>query len=82
MDTTTITITLDRQTATTYYAASPEDQQKMQLLFRLLLREYTETATRQLREVMDAIGANAHQRGLTPDILEHLLHDDAETPGH
>ena len=76
MTDTTITIALDEASAAAYNTASAEDQQKIQLLFRLLLREYTAPSNLSLRELMDDIGAQAEARGLTPDILEQLLNDD------
>ena len=76
MTDTIITIPLDEASAAAYNTASAEDQQKIQLLFRLLLREYTAPSNLSLRELMDDIGAQAEARGLTPDILEQLLNDD------
>jgi hypothetical protein len=76
MTDTTITIPLDAASAVAYHTASAEDQRKIQLLFRVLLREYTAPSNLSLRELMDDIGAQAEARGLTPDILERLLNDD------
>ena len=73
---TIITIPLDETTATAYHTASAEDQRKIQLLFRVLLREYTAPSNLSLRELMDDIGARAEAHGLTPAILDQLLHDD------
>jgi hypothetical protein len=72
----TITIPLDEASAVAYHTASAEDQRKIQLLFRVLLREYTTPSNLSLRELMDDIGAQAEKRGLTPAILEQLLNDD------
>ena len=77
MTDTLITIPLDEATATAYHAASAADQRKIQLLFRVLLHEYTAPSNLSLRELMDDIGSNAAARGLTPAILEQLLNDDA-----
>jgi hypothetical protein len=71
-----ITIPLDAATAAAYHTASAEDQRKIQLLFRVLLREYTAPSSLSLRELMDDIGTKATERGLTSEILERLLHDD------
>ena len=73
---TIITLPLDAATATVYNTASSEDQRKIQLLFRVLLREYTAPSNVSLRELMDDISAKAEARGLTPEILEQLLHGD------
>lgn len=73
---TTITLTLDEATAEVYSLATPTDQVKMQLLFRLLLREYATATALPLSQLMDTISEEAEQRGLTPVILEQLLRDD------
>ena len=72
---TTITVTLDEATAEAYSLATPTDQAKMQLLFRLLLREYATATSLPLSGLMDSISQEAEQRGLTPAILEQLLRD-------
>ena len=77
MTDTTITLPLDAATAAAYTTASSDDQRKIQLLFQLLVREYTAPANLSLRELMDDISIKAEARGLTPEILEQLLHDDA-----
>lgn len=73
---TTITVTLDEATAEAYQTATAEDQAKMQLLVRLLLREYATSTAIPLHQLMDMISDEAIQRGLTPDILQRLLHDE------
>lgn len=72
----TITLPVDATTAQRYAAASPGERQKMHVLLRLRLREYVDMPPQSLQAVMDEIGANAHARGLTPEILEDLLRDD------
>jgi hypothetical protein len=71
-----ITIPVDAETARAYGMASPDDRKKIQLLLRLRLRELAELPTTSLIEIMDDIGAKAEARGLTPEILEALLHDE------
>jgi hypothetical protein len=71
-----ITIPVDAETARVYHTASPDDQKKIQLLLRLRLRELAELPKNSLAEIMDDIGAKAEARGLTPEILEALLHDE------
>ena len=73
--TTTITIPVDPATAQAYAAASADDQRKIQLLLSLRLRELTATPNAGLRAVMDQIADSAAARGLTPSVLESLLHD-------
>ncbi len=71
-----ITIPVDVETARAYHTASPDDQKKIQLLLRLRLRELAELPKNALVDIMDDIGARAEARGLTPEILEALLHGE------
>ena len=73
---TTITLPLDAATAAAYSRASSADQQKIQLLFRVLLREYIAPSNMSLKELMNDISDKAQARGLTPEVLEELLRDD------
>jgi hypothetical protein len=77
MNDTTIVLPIDEATAYVYNAASSAEKQKVQLLFRMLLREITLNSTVSLKQVMDDIGRNAEAQGLTPAILEDMLNDDA-----
>ena len=76
MGTEIVTIQVDPQTARVYSKATEEERQKMQLLLRLRLQELTTRPARRLEEVMDEISQKAEARGLTPTILESLLHDE------
>lgn len=69
----TITVPLDTDTARFFSRASAEDQRKMRLMLSLWLREFALSPT-PLKVVMDEISEKAQVRGLTPDILESLLH--------
>jgi len=71
-----ISIPVDAETARAYHSASPDYQKKIQVLLRLRLRELAELPTSSLVEIMDDIGAKAEARGLTPEILRDLLHDE------
>ena len=71
----TLEIPLNPQTAQAYARATPEEQGKIQVLLELCARELTQKSPRALSEIMDEIGARAHERGLTPDMLEQLLKD-------
>lgn len=75
METTMVTIPLDQETARLYYKASEQDRRKLQLLMRLLLKDFI-VSPRPLKVVMDEIGRNAQERGLTPEILQDLLKDE------
>jgi hypothetical protein len=76
MATTTITIQVEPEAAKAFAAASPEEQRKIQLLLSLRLEDLTTPQGKSLQAVMDEIGANAAARGLTPEILDSLLHDE------
>jgi hypothetical protein len=76
MTNTTISIPVDDSTALAYSQASVEQQQKIQLLLRLRVRELFSPSDVSLQQIMDDIGAKAEARGLTPQILETLLGDE------
>jgi hypothetical protein len=76
MATTTISIHVDERAAKAFAAASTEEQRKIELLLSLRLQDLTISSRRSLTAVMDEIGAQAENRGLTPEILESLLHDE------
>ena len=73
MNTTTIAIEVDPESARAFSQAPVEEQRKLQLLLALRLRELTGSRSRPLTEIMDEIGAQAEARGLTPEQLESLL---------
>ena len=72
--TTMITIPVDRETARIYTEAPLEFQKKLGLLLGLWLREFT-ASPRPLQAIMDEISQKAHERGLTPEILDALLYE-------
>lgn len=76
MATANILIEVDEAAARAFAEASPEEQQKLQLLLNLRLQELTATPGRTLQEVMDDISRAAETRGLTPEILETLLREE------
>ena len=76
MPTATISLEVDADAAQAFTQSSAENRRKLQLLLRLRLRELTTGPARPLKEIMDEIGEQAEARGLTPEILESLLHDD------
>ena len=78
METTTITIEVDAAAAKIYAAATPEQQQKMQWLLSLRLRDLTLKPRRSLLETMDKLSAEAQANGLTPEILESILRGEDE----
>ena len=74
MATAVITIPTDAETARIYAESSVESQRKVRLLLGLWLRNLV-VSPRPLQVVMDEISEKAQERGLTPEILEALLHD-------
>ena len=76
MATATISIHVEEEAAKAFAAASTEEQHKIELLLSLRLQDLTISSRRPLKAVMDAIGEQAEARGLTPEILESLLHDE------
>jgi hypothetical protein len=76
MGTTTISLQVDADAGQAYRAASDEERRKLQLLLNLRLRELTSQPSRPLNEIMDEIGREAQSRGLTPETLQSLLHDE------
>jgi hypothetical protein len=76
MNTASISIEVDEDTARAFSRASAEEQRKLQLLLALRLRELTTGSPRTLKAIMDEIGTQAQTRGLTPEILESLLDDE------
>jgi hypothetical protein len=76
MDREAITIPMDAELAEVYKTASTEDQQKIQALVSIWLREIATSDSHALSELMDTISDRAQARGLTPEILDELLEDD------
>ena len=73
MQNSTITISLDPQTARVYSAARAEEKRKMQVLLSLWLRDLTADELPFLQQVLDEAGRKATARGMTPEILDSLL---------
>jgi hypothetical protein len=78
MDTRAITIPVDMITATKYAVASREERRKVQLLVQMLFQDTSIPADIPLEQVMDEMSDEAQANGLTPAILEHILHDTRE----
>jgi hypothetical protein len=74
--TSTISIEVDAEAARAFSSASADVRRKLELLLSLRLRELTSEPTRSLREIMNDIGSKAESHGLTPEILDSLLHDE------
>jgi hypothetical protein len=74
MKTNEITIHVNPEVAKAYWDASQEDRRKMELLVNFQLTEFLRSPE-SLEEVMDEMSREAQQRGLTPAILDSILHD-------
>lgn len=74
MATTPVTIELDAEAASAYAAASEEERRKIRLLLNAWLRDLAMPPAVRLRVLMDEISDKAQARGLTPEILDSLLH--------
>jgi hypothetical protein len=76
METETICLEVDPDTARAFSEASAEDRRKLRLLLSLRLRALTAKPARPLKEVMDEVAKYAEERGLIPEILDSLLRDE------
>jgi len=74
MTNSTITIPVDDDVARAFAAATPQRRRKMELLVNLHLRDLTRNGSR-LRQIMDELGEQAQERGLTEAALDDLLKD-------
>ena len=74
MQTQEITIRVDPLAAGAYLAASEDERRKLDLLLSLRLQDVTQPGE-SLEEIIRDISRRAQDRGLTPEILESILHD-------
>lgn len=76
MESLTISVPVDTQTAAAYRAASAETKKKIELLLSLRLRDTIGRPQRALQTIMDDAGRQAAANGLTPDLLTQILQYD------
>ena len=69
-----ITIRVDAEAARAYRSASEQERHKLDLLLSLRLHDALHT-NGSLHEFMRDLNRKAQERGLTPEILESLLHE-------
>ena len=74
MQTEEITIRVDPEAAQAYRAASEQERRKLDLLLTLRLHDALRPGG-SLKELMREISRKAQERGLTPEILESILHE-------
>jgi hypothetical protein len=69
-----ITIRVDPDAANAYLAATEEERRKLDLLLSLRLQDVMRRGET-LDDVIRGVSERAQARGLTPEILESILHD-------
>lgn len=74
MQTEEITIRVDAEAARAYREAPEQDRRKLDLLLSLRLHDAL-IPVGSLKELMKEISRKAQERGLTPDILDAILHE-------
>lgn len=68
-----ITLQIEADAARAFRSASPDEQEKLQTLMSVLLKEYAKTDSPSLKQTMDEIGERAREKGLTPELLDSIL---------
>ena len=74
MSTEEITIHVDPAAAQAYRSASEQERKKLYILLNLRLRDAMHPRG-SLKDLMSEISRQAQERGLTPEILESILHE-------
>lgn len=74
MSTDEITVHVRSDVARAYKAASEPDRRKMDLLVSLQLTEFVQSP-QSLDDAMSAMSREARRNGLTPEVLDSILHD-------
>jgi hypothetical protein len=69
-----ITIHVDAESARAYRGASEQERRKLDTLLSLRLHEALHSAG-SLEQLMRDISRKAQERGLTPEILDSILHE-------
>jgi hypothetical protein len=73
MSTEIITLEIDADAVQAFKSASTAEQEKLQVLLGMLLKEYARADASSLKATMDEISEKAQSRGLTPEILASIL---------
>jgi len=76
MNTEAITLQVDQEAARIFKSATVEEQEKVQVLLGIWLKELGTSEVRSLSETMDEISQKAQARGLTSELLEDILKED------
>lgn len=76
MSTETITLEIDSEAAQAFKSVPVSEQERLQVLLGIWLKEYAKADTVSLKETMNEISLKAQGRGLTPEILESILEEE------
>jgi len=76
MSTETISLEIDFEAAQAFKNVSSVEQEKLQILLGIWLKEYAKADSVSLKETMNEISRKAQGRGLTPEILESVLEEE------
>ena len=76
MDREPITLMVDPQAAQAFRSFSPAAQNEFAELIALRLRVASPGPRRSLDEIMDEVGKQAQEHGMTPDILQSILEEE------
>jgi len=68
-----ITLQIEVDAARAFRSCSADEQEKLQTLMSVLLREYAKVDAASLKKTMDKIGGHAKEKGLTPELLDSIL---------
>ena len=68
-----ITLQIEVDAARAFRSASPDEQEKLQILMSVLMKEYAKTNSPSLKQTMEEIGESAREKGLTPELLDSIL---------
>ena len=74
MQTEEITIRVDPEAARAYRSASEQKRRKLDLLLSLRLHDALNPSG-SLQDLLHELSRKAQDRGLTPEVLESVLHD-------
>lgn len=77
MATEPITLEVDEAVARIFKNASPEERRRLEALVSLQLLKVA-TTRQSLRELMDTVGKQAQEQGLTEDQLQELIREAEE----
>jgi hypothetical protein len=72
----TISIPVDAQTERAWSAIGADERRRIEAFLGVWVRELATRQPEALKDVMDEVGRQAQERGLTPEILDSILNGD------